>query len=282
VAMPILRYCPVLTDTVLMGIISGTQNTMRLIAIAERDFVSVTVSQCLVEKQQEPVTLSLLNNMKAELSDDVFELVADLSDGNNSLIQSMMRRTPVPMTSINRLMDKQKQKAAQQQDNVPGRLRSFSAVDTVSLEEEMTQVLTLTQKPNRESCIALAEEYNRGGRLSTNLLLLALALGYKEFFAACMQKQTHLPYTEVLKMLDGQDADFKMLFNKSRISSALYPLIFYAKNAMDECLKVGMLPGSQRICAKMADRLIDAESSGVNFAGTIGRPIATVLLKHYQ
>ena len=279
VAVPVLRYSPALTNSVLLSLINGTEQTMRLIAIAERPVVSLLLSEALLEKQQEMVSLALLQNENAEINDALYDRVAAIHGSHKALLLAMSERLPQPKAAMARMAENLRGSVGQKQDNQPFAIRSFTPIANDGLERDIGILLELGPNPSEAAVNALVQEQNRAGNLSANFMLLSLCLGYRSFFVACMQQHSHLAKGEVERLCAGSEEDFRLLFNKSRLSSSLFGLLFWALTGMRDNLYFHK-PGTRRMAMAMAEHLVAAEAS-VNFAGTIGRPVASALLRHF-
>ena len=279
VAIPVLRYSPALTNTVLLSLINGTEQTMRLIAIAERPVVSLLISEALLEKQQEMVSLALLQNEHSELNDTLYDRLATIHPSHKALLLALSERLPQPKAAMAKMAEAIRGSVAQKQDNAQFSIRSFTLIANDGLERDIGVLLELGMNPNESAINTLVQEQNRLGNLNANFMLLSLCLGYRSFFIACMQQHSHLAKDEVERLCAGSEEDFRVLFNKSRLSSSLFGLLFWALTGMRDNLYFHK-PGTRRMAIAMAEHLVAAEAS-VNFAGTIGRPVASALLRHF-
>lgn len=102
VAAPILRNTKSLTDDDLINIVE-TKGTHYQIAVSQREIVSETVSDALVNHGNDDVLTSLLRNEGAKIADHTFDKVVERAEANPDLHRPMLSRQAIPPEVLNQL-----------------------------------------------------------------------------------------------------------------------------------------------------------------------------------
>lgn len=274
VAIPILKESPLLEDADLKELIHETQQPVRLVAVAERSFVSVTISALLIEKGEEQVTLTLLGNKGAEITDNSYIHIAQRHKHSSGVAAKLMARLPKPMQDIEKILAQ----ADEEQENKPvGAIPSFTPISDELLKNDILAIKRLGKSPALKDCLILAKEMQRGGNLTAATLLVGLCLGQDSFFKACMALHTGLSVEKTDAMCEGDDGQFRALLTKARISTSLQPLMSWTLTSMRRQKSRGYKPNSAEFIIAMAKHMREAEIQGINFAKTIGMSIIGVI-----
>ena len=275
VALPILKISPVIQDDDLIDILPKIDQTDRLVAVAERKFLSVTVTSMLAERNIEQIAITLLNNDSAIIDDEVILQIAYKHSASKPVLSRMMKRMPLPAAAVNHMV--KMQQSSNQENRAPSEIRSFTSLEREELKNDVLSLMFLGQKPSIEACEAMIEQLEKKEKVSAAFIILALCLGHKQLFAAHMVRNTGLPYDRIESLCNVGEQEFSLLMNKSGVSPSLYQLIYHAYQGMMQQLALGTEEGSREFAAAMTQCLIEAESKGVNFATTIGKPLAKAL-----
>ena len=280
VAVPVLRESPLLDDGTLELIINEARQDVRLIAIAQRRFLSVTITSQLVEKAVERVAITILQNDTAQISNECYARIRELHARNDEIMTRMVKRMPMPLSALdeysNIALDTD-------QENVKvATIQSFASVSIEDLKSDIKLIYGVHPDAPIEKLMNIADNIIAAGQLNTNLMLIALNSGSLSLFTAFLTSHTHLPYSEVSRMCAGEAEQFKILFNRSNISSSLFPLLYWTLSGVHRTLKKGVEPCTVDFVNLMLRQAHDAETRGINFARTIGIPIATAVEKVYR
>ncbi len=271
VAALILRHCDRLTDKNLFSIIQTTEELLRLVAIAERDKVSSEVTEALIEKEIEDVAAALVRNPGATFTEKSYDKTARLYTNSADVLHGMMERNPVPSEAINKMMARAANQAPQRQPSQGARDTQFSS-DAVATD--MEDLLGLGDSPAENDCIKLAEELNRTGRLTSPTLILALCLGQRELFAACMGKRTSISLSEALALMDAETGKFRVLYNRSRLPSGVFKLFEHLVQSSNQATQDGKARNTLAYIESMQEQIEMAMDQGVRFADRLAKPIA--------
>jgi uncharacterized protein (DUF2336 family) len=101
VAMPILRYCPVLTEEIMADVIV-TMPEVYALAIADRQPLSMSLADFMIEqKGTKRVVVRLLDNHAAELSHEALTGLQDWSKTDQDIAARLRRRPNLPFDFVN-------------------------------------------------------------------------------------------------------------------------------------------------------------------------------------
>jgi len=275
VAMPVLKNSPKIGDEDLIAMLPKIQKPVRLITIAERKFISVTVSSMLAERNVEDVVIALLANDSAIIDDEVILQIAHKHSRSKPILSKMMRRMPMPAAAVNHMV--KMQQASGQENHAPSEIKSFTSLDKDELKSDVLTLMFLGRTPNDEACQHMIAQLEKQKKLSATFMLLAMCLGHERFFILYMAHNTRLPHERVQELCNVGEAEFSMLMNKSGISPSLYSLMYHVYKGMETTLAEGIEGGTREFAQAMIECLIAAEGKKVNFATTIGKPLAKAL-----
>lgn len=275
VALPILRSSPLLNDADLSKMIHENENAIRLVAIAERRFLSVSLSTLIAAKGYENVSAALLANDTATIDAPTYLKIAEKHLYSPLIMKQMMCRLPMPQEAI--LLMK-KAAANEQEDFTSARkVKSFAATPQQEYHTTLQQILALKQQTDAVTYLALASEFQRLQKINVSTLLLALGCGHTGLFYACIATVTETKLGD-LGMQDTDQRDrLNTLLLKAGISASLIPLLHWVLQGATQKLEQGVLPCSKQMFKLMSIRLHEGARRGVNFASTIGNPVANML-----
>jgi uncharacterized protein (DUF2336 family) len=106
VSMPILQFSDVLTDEDLIEIVNSSSDAAKQIAIAKRSSVSVSVSDALVNTNNDQVVGSLLKNERANVSNDGYNRITEVFSQNEAVMNAMIERESLPIAVVENLANK--------------------------------------------------------------------------------------------------------------------------------------------------------------------------------
>lgn len=280
VAIPILRESPRLQDDDIIQLLPRIKAPMRLCAVAERKFISVTVSSMLAERNVEEVAVRLLSNDSAVIDDEVILQIAHRYARSQDVLGQMMKRMPLPAMAVNHMV--KMQQSSGQENRKPSEIKSFTSLEKDKLKSDVLSLMFLGQDPDEKSCQHMIKQLESENKITATLMLLAMCLGQRRFFISYMAQNTYLPVSRVEELANVGEAEFSMLMNKSGISPSLYSLMYWVYMGMMRSLEKKIVPGSQAFVNEMVDELIRAEKQKVNFATTIGKPLAKALRETFR
>jgi uncharacterized protein (DUF2336 family) len=208
VARPILEHSTALSESHLLEVVSKkTQD--HLAAVARRKDVSESVSHALVEKGDDRVVISLLENADAKIAHMTYEAVGDLALTRPSLHTPMVRHENLP---VELLHDIYLEVEANLRREILARYDAISHGELdAALERSRVRLAKASRRPALEAAKAKArvEELRRRGELAPPVLIRLLREGpesrptFIEAFAALAEVGADL----VEKTVRGTDID---------------------------------------------------------------------------
>lgn len=275
VAIPLLQYSPVITKYDLISILPKVVKQNRLLAVAQRNYLSVTVCSLLADRSFEEIVMALLNNDSAVIDDEVILQIAYKYSRSSKVLKNLLHRVPMPTRAVEHMVriqqEKTKNKSAVEQ------VQSFSLIEKDELKNDLLTLMFLGGNPSQETCEHMISQLEKKNKVTATFMLLSMCLGQDRFFNSYIAHNTGLPVERVKPLCNTGEQEFSMLMNKSGISPSLYPLMFHTYQAMVAALDNSMIAGSKEFSTAMIHCLSEAEAKGVNFATTLGRPLAKAL-----
>ena len=128
VAAPVLRQSQALSETTLLRVVRE-KSQAHMMAVTQRATVSERISHVLVERGNDEVVTSLLNNARATIADTTYDAVAQRADGSPALRAPLIHRAGVPLDLLNGLYQKV------EKDLRGEILRKFESVSPADLEK---------------------------------------------------------------------------------------------------------------------------------------------------
>jgi len=170
VARPVLEQSSALSEAHLLAIIAQkTQD--HLLAVTRREDISETVSHALVEKGDDRVVVSLLENSTAKIAPRTYETVTELAQSRPVLYAPFVKRTDVPLELLNDVY-------LEVETNLRREiLKRYDQVSPQELDEALlrsrTRLLKAYRRPAMEAARikARVEEFRRKGELAPPLLV---------------------------------------------------------------------------------------------------------------
>jgi uncharacterized protein (DUF2336 family) len=278
VAVPILRDSPLLDEEDLQHLVKDTESMVRLMAIAERRFLSFTISALIVHKGQEQVVITLLKNASAAIDSPTYWKMSEDYRQSHLILKGMRDRIPMPLDAIENL-----QKAvAKDQENTPTSVKgmpSFTPLSFAEIKQIALLIGTLSEHPIADECLELAGQFHLEKKIHASTLIMALCYGHLGLFCACIAVVVQRPYAEIEeKIMDSkQQNNFTAMLLKAGISTSLLPLLQWVWKGSIARLEQGVKPASRQMTRLMSLHLREGARRGVNFASTLAIPVASVM-----
>jgi uncharacterized protein (DUF2336 family) len=264
VALPILQFSKVLTDSDLIEIVRS-QGVGKQVAIAKRSDVSASVSDALVETHNQEVVVSLVANDSADISEEALQQVVDDFGGNTDIQGSLVQRAKLPVTVTERLL-------TMVSDQLRQRLVSHHQLSTSIAGDIITQsreraTITLSAGADRDDVEGLIRQLNANHRLTPSIMLRAVCMGDMAFFEAGMAELGEVPLANAQRLIyDGGPIGLKALYDKAKLPEVLFPAIRCAIDVARENAFDGGEQDRERYCRRMIERVLTQyEELGVTF-----------------
>jgi len=264
VALPILRFSDVLTDSDLVEIIKN-QDASRQIAISERNKVSETVSSALVDTENEQVVSSLIGNDGAEISESDLGKVVDVFGENQNIGNAMVLRPKLPVTIAERLVtlvsENMRVELAKRHD-----LGNNLAIDLI-LQIRERAIIGLSEDGEEGDLEQLITQLNENGRLTPTIILRALCMGDLDFFEAAIAELSGIPLVNVRTLVhDKGQLGLKAVFKQAGLPVNYYPAARAAIDVAAETEYDGREDDRKRYSRRMIERILTQYGSyGVEF-----------------
>ena len=205
VALPIIRHSPVLSESDLLEIVHDGDQTRRL-AVAQRDKVSVRVSDALVDTEDRCVVGALLNNDAAEIGSISFDRILKTFDADEEIQALIVERPTLPLEIISRIVDRLgdalKQRMIERHD-IPEVLVSR----LVTQSRERTLAHAVVASASLGAVETLAMRLHADGTLTPTFLLRALCMGQLPLFIAGIAAHAGVPATEARALIRASARD---------------------------------------------------------------------------
>jgi len=213
VALPILQYSRALTDNDLIVLLRAG-STRKRVAVAKRDALSASVSDALVDTEDEAAITALVANDTADIGPDTLHKALDCAELSERFQQLFVIRSNLPDSLVERL----------------------ASIASKSLREELMKkhgdgikgVTAQQDDPNDHATSGAddtAGQFERmriSGKLSPIMVLRKLAEEDIPFFEMSMAAYAAITVSEARRLIWNQgDGGFKIAFRKSGFPSHL-------------------------------------------------------------
>lgn len=232
VAYPILKNSTLLLDPDLLEIIAHKTSQHQL-AIAVRSTVSEAISKALCEAGDEMVTVELLNNPGASISNQLLEFLVEKSETEVNLQAPLIKRPQLPPHLAQKMY--QWVSAALKAYVVENFEIDSSILD---LPEKSVQKTTDKLAGDRKPSYFLVEKLYNAGELTTGFMLKSLRQGDIDLFEFSFAKLSGLNHDLVKHILYNKNKELlavacKILKLDRIVFSTIYELISSSEIATD-------------------------------------------------
>ena len=176
IARPILEQSTALSEQQILAVISQkTQD--HLLAVTRRTDISEKVSHALVEKGDDRVVVSLLENTQAKIAPKTYETVTELAQSRPILYAPFVRREDVPVELLN---DVYLEVEVSLRREILARYEQVSPEELdAALQRSRAKLLKAHRRPQLEVARIKAriEEFRKKGELNPPLLVKLLREG---------------------------------------------------------------------------------------------------------
>lgn len=222
VSLPILEYSQVLTDADLLDVIYATQENTKFLAISKRNNVSEVVSGTLVNKGDDEVTRTLLNNDGAFISDDILTQIVDTYKESSEMMESMTSRARLPISVVEKLVnvvsssigDSLKQKYKLPDEAIRKEVEKNRESETLNL---------VRAARSHEDVGALVSHLRDSNRLTPSMILSSLCQGNFDFFESSLALLSNIQVENARKLIaDRGELGFRAIYNKSGLPDTMF------------------------------------------------------------
>jgi uncharacterized protein (DUF2336 family) len=208
VAEPILRHSPALSESTLLKVVNNTSQ-QHMMLVSKRHDITHCVSHALVEKGDEHVVSSLLENERAPIAAPTYDAIAERADHHEALQAGLVRRKGVPLDILSGLYLRAE---AQLRQEI---LAKFGAVPESDLNAAFARSRTRVTRTYREVPKDFAATRNRieelrlQGKLLSPILMTLLreGPGSRTAFEIAFSELAEVDYEVVQRTVEGPDLD---------------------------------------------------------------------------
>lgn len=255
VSLPILRFSQVLTDADLVEIVR-TQGAEKQIAVAQRDEVSESLADALVQTKNEDVVTALVENEGADISEAAMQTVLGEFGDRDRVTGPMAYRAKLPVAVAERLVnmvsDTMKEHLLTHQDLPPE-----VATDLIMLSRERATLGLLSPGSDAMDVQSLVSQLHQNGRLSATIILRALCMGDLDFFEASAAMLTGLPLGSARSLIhDEGPLGLRAIIERSDLPEGLYPAFRAAVDVIHENEYDGGENDRERFRRRMIERIL--------------------------
>lgn len=225
VALPILEYSQVLTDADLLDVIYATQENAKFLAISKRSNVSEVVSGTLVNKGDDEVARTLLNNDGAFISDDILTQIVETYKESPGMMESMTNRARLPISVVEKLVNIVS-------SNISDSLKKKYKLPDEAIQKEVeknreSETLNLVRAArSHEDVGQLVSHLRDSGRLTPSMILSSLCQGNFDFFESSLALLSNIKVENARKLIaDRGELGFRAIYNKSGLPDTMFPAV---------------------------------------------------------
>ena len=240
VALPVLRFSPVLSDADLARIVR-TGSTAKQLAIAGRERVAELVSDALVDTRKRKVVAAVLANVGAALSEATLMVLVDRYRTETGLQMLLAGRPSLPRAVVERLLDCASAEVAARLVLHGPEPEGGPGGEEAGAESERDRAFArlLAQLAPAE-IERLAIDLHARDRLSPILLLRCLCEGHLFFFEAAIAALAGLPVAQARPLLhDRGPLGLPAIYGRSGLPDRLLPAFRAAIDALHELARHG-------------------------------------------
>ncbi len=221
VAMPMLEFSKVLTDTDLLEIIY-TADVQKLLAISRRATLTGEVARNLSEKHNDDVTDSILCNQNFTNNRVEFESFITHSADSETVIRKIINSSTLPAAVSEKLLTEYSSQLLKHIKNkyniTPLKLDKY-----VSHTLEISTLSVISAESRDEEIDYLVSHLFNFGRLTASMVLSAACMGRRRFFIAALAKRAGISKYNATTLLEkGGREGLHALLKKAGIPEKLF------------------------------------------------------------
>lgn len=263
VALPILEYSEVLTESDLIQIVRSKGEAQQS-AIARRETVPEAVSEAIVECGAEEPVLALLSNIGAAISEAAFSNVVQLYPQHEPIKVAMAERLDLPVTVAEKLVDLVSENL--RFEIIARNASSAPLIDRLLKQGgENATIAMLSRYEYLREAEDLAGELVRRERLTATLLLRALYYGQLDFFEFGLARLAQVHVRDARREIhSGRPHAFQRLYRRAGMPAQLFLAFAEALSRLSEDIgelapEVGEHATRRSVRSLLASRDFDRE-----------------------
>ena len=235
VAVPMLEFSTLLTQEDLISIVKSSKEVASLSAIAARPDVTKPLSGALIETSHEKVVHTLMDNKKAEVTEEHLREVLQKFSKSGTIIDALVNRGSLPpsiVESMFEVVSEEIKKHLIQQYNLPQSV----ATEIVNDSHEQTTLNLLSVSDNNRIIQGLVDHLFNSQKLTQSIVLRALCKGDFTFFELGLAKLANTAADKAHNILyNAGYTEFTTLYKKADMpEGALAAVNVIWRFALDE------------------------------------------------
>lgn len=257
VALPMLQFSPVLSESDLIAIVRSSSDLAKLLAISKRDIVPEKVSKELIEKKRLFVVESLVNNKGSLIAAEDMERLMEEYSGVDSLIKALVSREKLPVTVMEKLMEVVT--GALREQLIAKHKSHIQLIQEATEDAKAQVVITHASLPSSAEQKQELVAQMQSGRLNSSVVLRALCLGDIEFFIASMVKLTGWPRDRIEQTLKERNIEMlHRLYRAGKLPDSIQDATLAVLIFVMEELRNGHKGGSAQFAGRIIERIVAA------------------------
>lgn len=255
VALPILQFSRVLTDTDLIEIVR-TQGEAKQTAIARRRSVSAALADALVDTHNETVVVTLVANEGAEISESSLNKIIDEFGDSEAVQDPLVRRRKLPIAVAERLVTVVSE-ALQEHLVSHYDMRGEVAKDIITQTRERATVGLLSPEFNEDEAAELVAQLKANDRLTPTIILRAVCMGDLAFFEASLAALAEVPLASAQMLIhDEGGLGLEAIYRKAGLPEPLLPAAQIAMEVIHETEYDGGPDDRERYKCRVLERIL--------------------------
>lgn len=230
VATPLLQHSAILTEEDLVEIVRSTREVVKLVHIAKRESISMSLSEALIESGEQKAIHTLLLNKNASIGEDVLNRNWDTLSASPTLVETLVHRGNLSVKIAEKLFavvsDELKRHIAKSY-----RLPMALVEDNIEDIREWTTLGMLMPDAGddpvtEQELEGFVHQLYTSNRLTYSLVIRALCTGDLPFFETAMARLAGVPRANArLLMFDSGPHGFKAFYDKAHMPTAFFDAI---------------------------------------------------------
>ncbi len=265
VALPILQYSEVLTDEDLLDLVNNTREITRYLAISKREQVSTLLADTLLEKGDNQVAATLVENKGADLSEAGINMIVEVYGNDQAMMEAVSVRPHLPVRAVEKLVRVVSSSIAET-------LKHKYHTPTAQIEKEVEKTregesLSLIRLARSQADIdKLVGQLQVFNRLTPSIILSALCQGNFGFFETSLARLSGIAVSNARTLIaDRGDLGFRAIYNKSGLPDAMFPAVKLLLRVVRELETSDEKPGTARFANRVVERVLQyAEAESVD------------------
>lgn len=260
VSLPVLQYSEVLSDGDLLELISNTKDVNRYLAISRRVVVSETISNVLLDKDNDDVTIALVDNNGADISEEKMVGIIANHTHNAQLMKTLSARAHLPAgiaeklihvvsTSVGQSLKQKYQLASKDIDIEVDKARESETLKLIRMSDSLQEI------------DKLVNQLMAFNRLTPSLILSSLCQGNFLFFETSLARLSSIPVANARTLIkDRGDLGFRAIYNKSGLPETLFPAVRLLLRVVHKLDEEGLKPASSRYSNRLVEDILRQSS----------------------